>query len=87
MNTFGSESRGVDGSAKEGNALSAGARVSEDSDKQQNALATDVRNEDAVAKDEQSGMRGTERNQDFMSQHFHEDYTDWSGGMPPFELR
>ncbi len=87
MNSFGSESRGADSSAKQMNTFGSESRGEDDSDKQQNALATDARNEDDVDKDEQSGTSGTERNQDFMSQHFHEDFTDWSGGRPPFVLR
>lgn len=45
------------------------------------------RTADAVDKDEQKGMKGSERNPDFASQHFHQDFVDWSGGRPPFELR
>lgn len=45
------------------------------------------RTADAVDKDEQKGMKGSERNPDFVSQHFHQDFVDWSGGRPPFELR
>lgn len=45
------------------------------------------RTADAVDKDEQRGVKGSERNPDFASQHFHQDFVDWSGGRPPFELR
>lgn len=45
------------------------------------------RTADAVDKDEQGGVKGSERNPDFASQHFHQDFVDWSGGRPPFELR
>ena len=37
--------------------------------------------------DEQRELKGSERNQDFVSQHFHHDHVDWSGGRPPYELR
>lgn len=55
--------------------------------KEGNSLDAEARNEDAVDKDEQRGMKGSERNPDFASQHFHQDFVDWSGGRPPFELR
>lgn len=55
--------------------------------KEGNTLDAEARNEDAVDKDEQKGMKGSERNPDFASQHFHQDFVDWSGGRPPFELR
>ncbi len=51
------------------------------------SFAEAARGKDEVAKNEQNGMRGSERNPDFASQHFHEDFVDWSGGRPPFELR
>lgn len=55
--------------------------------KEGNSLDAEARNGDAVDKDEQRGMKGSERNPDFASQHFHQDYVDWSGGRPPYELR
>lgn len=55
--------------------------------KEGNSLDAEARNEDAVVKDEQGGMKGSERNPDFASQHFHQDFVDWSGGRPPYELR
>lgn len=55
--------------------------------KEGNSLDAEARNGDAVDKDEQRGMKGSERNPDFVSQHFHQDFVDWSGGRPPFELR
>lgn len=50
------------------------------------AVDAEARNEDEV-KDERRGLKGSERNPDFVSQHFHQDYVDWSGGRPPYELR
>lgn len=79
--------RGSDAAAKEGNALGAEARGSDAAVKEGNALGAEARNGDAVDKDEQRGMKGSERNPDFVSQHFHQDFVDWSGGRPPFELR
>lgn len=79
--------RGADATAKEGNSLDAEARGSDATVKDGNTLDAEARNEDAVDKDEQRGVKGSERNPDFASQHFHQDFVDWSGGRPPFELR
>lgn len=81
------EARASDAAAKEGNALGAEARASDATSKEGNTLDAEARNGDAVDKDEQRGMKGSERNPDFVSQHFHQDFVDWSGGRPPFELR
>ena len=81
------EARASDTTAKEGNTLDAEARGSDAAVKEDNALGAEARNGDAVDKDEQRGMKGSERNPDFVSQHFHQDFVDWSGGRPPFELR
>ena len=81
------EARGSDAAAKEGNTLDAEARGSDAAAKEGNTLDAEARNGDAVDKDEQRGMKGSERNPDFVSQHFHQDFVDWSGGRPPFELR
>ena len=86
-NSLDAEARGSDAAAKEGNTLAAEARGSDATAKEGNALVAEARNGDAVDKDEQRGMKGSERNPDFVSQHFHQDYVDWSGGRPPFELR
>lgn len=79
--------RSEDDSDKQMNDLSAEARGSDAIAKEGNALDAEARNEDAVDKDEQRGVKGSERNPDFVSQHFHQDFVDWSGGRPPFELR
>lgn len=81
------EARGSDAAVKEDNALGAEARGSDAAAKEGNTLDAEARNGDAVDKDEQKGMKGSERNPDFVSQHFHQDFVDWSGGRPPFELR
>ena len=86
-NALGAEARGSDAAAKEGNTLAAEARGSDAAAKEGNALDAEARNGDAVDKDEQRGVKGSERNPDFVSQHFHQDFVDWSGGRPPFELR
>lgn len=79
--------RGGDDEGKTQNALNAEARGADGAVKNGNSLDAEARNEDEVAKDEQRGIKGSERNPDFVSQHFHQDYVDWSGGRPPYELR
>ena len=86
-NALGAEARGSDATSKEGNTLDAEARGSDATSKEGNTLDAEARNGDAVDKDEQRGVKGSERNPDFASQHFHQDFVDWSGGRPPFELR
>ena len=79
--------RGEDDEGKTQNALNAEARGADGTVKNGNTLDAEARKEDEVAKDEQRGLKGSERNPDFVSQHFHQDYVDWSGGRPPYELR
>lgn len=83
----GTIARGEDDEGKTQNALNAEARGADGTVKEGNSLDAEARNEDEVAKDEQRGLKGSERNPDFASQHFHQDYVDWSGGRPPYELR
>lgn len=83
----GTIARGGDDEGKTQNALNAEARGADGAVKNGNTLDAEARNEDEVAKDEQRGLKGSERNPDFVSQHFHQDYVDWSGGRPPYELR
>lgn len=79
--------RGEDDEGKTQNALNAEARGADGTVKEGNSLDAEARNEDEVDKDKQRGVKGSERNPDFASQHFHQDYVDWSGGRPPYELR
>ena len=83
----GTIARGGDDEGKTQNALNAEARGADGAVKNGNTLDAEARKEDEVAKDEQRGLKGSERNSDFVSQHFHQDYVDWSGGRPPYELR
>lgn len=83
----GTIARGGDDDGKTQNALNAEARGADGTVKEGNSLDAEARKEDEVAKDEQRGLKGSERNPDFVSQHFHQDYVDWSGGRPPYELR
>ena len=84
---IGTDNRKEDDEGKTQNALNAEARGADGAVKNGNTLDAEARKEDEVAKDEQRGLKGSERNSDFVSQHFHQDYVDWSGGRPPYELR
>lgn len=79
--------RSVDTDEKENGELVVQSRSIDAEAKSQNKLDAEARNVDEVDKDGQSGPKGSERNQDFVSQHFHQDRVDWSGGRPPYELR
>lgn len=86
-NAQGTAGRSVDTDEKENGELAVQSRSIDAEAKSQNELDADTRNVDEVDKDGKSGPKGSERNQDFVSQHFHHDHVDWSGGRPPFELR
>lgn len=79
--------RSGDEIGKQENAQATAGRSVDAEAKSQNELDAEARNVDEVDKDGQSGPKGSERNQDFVSQHFHQDRVDWSGGRPPYELR
>lgn len=79
--------RFTDTAEKENGELAVQSRSVDAEAKNQNKLDAEARNGDEVGKDGQSGPKGSERNQDFVSQHFHQDHVDWSGGRPPYELR
>ncbi len=79
--------RSRDEIGKQKNAQATAGRSVDAEAKSQNELDAEARNVDEVDKDGQSGPKGSERNQDFVSQHFHHDRVDWSGGRPPYELR
>lgn len=79
--------RSVDTDEKENGELAVQSRSIDAEAKSQNELDAETRNVDEVDKDAQSGPKGSERNQDFVSQHFHQNRVDWSGGRPPYELR
>lgn len=79
--------RSGDEIGKQKNAQTTAGRSVDAEAKSQNELDAEARNVDEVDKDGQSGPKGSERNQDFVSQHFHQDRVDWSGGRPPYELR
>lgn len=79
--------RSGDEIGKQKNAQATAGRSVDAEAKSQNELDAEARNVDEVDKDGQSGPKESERNQDFVSQHFHHDRVDWSGGRPPYELR
>ena len=84
---IGIDNRMKDDEGKTQNTLNVEARGADGTVKEGNMLDAEARNEDEVDKDERRGLKGSERNRDFASQHFHQDYVDWSGGRPPYELR
>ena len=81
------EARGADAATKQGCNLDAEARGADGTVKEGNMLDAEARNEDEIGKDERRGLKGSERNRDFASQHFLQDYVVWSGGRPHYELR
>ena len=83
----GTIARGGDDEGKTQKSQNVEARGADGAVKEGNSLDAEARNEDDVAKDELRGLKGSERNPDFASQHFHQDNVDWSGGRPPYELR
>lgn len=87
MNEQSAEARTSDGIGKNVASPDTAMRGADATAKEGNSLDAEARNGDAVDKDEQRGMKGSERNPDYASQHFHQDFVDWSGGRPPFELR
>ena len=87
MNEQSAEARTSDGVGKNVVSPDTAMRGADTTAKEGNSLDAEARNEDTVDKDEQRGVKGSERNPDFVSQHFHQDFVDWSGGRPPFELR
>lgn len=84
---IGTDNRKEDDEGKTQKSQNVEARGADGTVKEGNMLDAEARKEDDVAKDEQRGLKGSERNPDFVSQHFHQDYVDWSGGRPPYELR
>lgn len=86
-NAKGTAGRSVDTDEKENGELAVQSRSVDAEAKSQNEMDASARIGDEIDKDGKSGPKGSERNQDFVSQHFHQDRVDWSGGRPPYELR
>lgn len=80
------EARGADGEAKAEIVSFTEARGADGCGKEVNGVAVEARIDDRVAKDAGGGVRASERNKDFMAQHFHEDRVDWGGGVATLDF-
>lgn len=80
------EARGVDGEAKVEIVSFTEARGADVEAKAEAAADVGARFCDRVVKDAVGGVRASERNKDFMSQHFHEDRVDWGGGVATLDF-
>lgn len=79
------EARGADGEAKAEASAGVEARGSDGEAKVEIVSFTEARGADVEAK-AGSGVRASERNRDFVSQHFHEDRVDWGGGVATLDF-
>lgn len=79
------EARGADGESKKEVTASVEARGSDGEAKVEIVSFTEARGADVEAK-AGSGVRASERNRDFVSQHFHEDRVDWGGGVATLDF-
>lgn len=77
--------RGADGEAKAEASAGVEARGSDGEAKVEIVSFTEARGADVEAK-AGSGVRASERNRDFVSQHFHEDRVDWGGGVATLDF-
>jgi hypothetical protein len=82
----GVEARGSDGEAKVEIVSFTEARGADVEAKAEAAADVGARFCDRVVKDAGGGVRASERNRDFMSQHFHEDRVDWGGGVATLDF-
>lgn len=82
----GVEARGSDGEAKVEIVSFTEARGADAAAKVEAAAGVGARFGDRVVKDAGGGVRASERNKDFMSQHFHEDRVDWGGGVATLDF-
>ena len=80
------EARGSDGEAKVEIVFFTEARGADAAAKVEAAAGVGARFDDRVVKDAGGGVRASERNKDFMSQHFHEDRVDWGGGVATLDF-
>lgn len=80
------EARGADAEAKVEAAAGVEARASDGEAKVEASAGVGARFCDRVVKDAGGGVRASERNRDFMSQHFHEDRVDWGGGVATLDF-
>lgn len=82
----GVEARGSDGEAKVEIVSFTEARGADVEAKVEAFAGVGARFGDRVVKDAGGGVRASERNRDFMSQHFHEDRVDWGGGVATLDF-
>lgn len=82
----GVEARGSDGEAKVEIVSFTEARGADVEAKAEAAAGVGARFGDRVVKDAGGGVRASERNRDFVSQHFHEDRVDWGGGVATLDF-
>lgn len=83
---FGVDARVADAEAKVEAASGVEARGSDAEAKVEASAGVGARFGDRVVKDAGGGVRASERNRDFMSQHFHEDRVDWGGGVATLDF-
>lgn len=83
---FGVDARGADAEAKVEAASGVEARAADGEAKTEASAGVGARFGDRVVKDAGGGVRASERNRDFMSQHFHEDRVDWGGGVATLDF-
>ncbi len=82
----GVEARVADGEAKVEVVSFTEARGADADAKVEASAGVGARFGDRVVKDAGGGVRASERNRDFMSQHFHEDRVDWGGGVATLDF-
>lgn len=82
----GVEARVADGEAKVEIVSFTEARGADVEAKAEAAAGVGARFGDRVVKDAGGGVRASDRNKDFMSQHFHEDRVDWGGGVATLDF-
>lgn len=82
----GVDARGIDAEAKVEVVSFTEARGADAEAKVEAAAGVGARFGDWVVKDAGGGVRASERNRDFMSQHFHEDRVDWGGGVATLDF-
>lgn len=80
------EARGADNESKVEAASGVEARAADGEAKTEAASGVGARFGDRVVKDAGGGVRASERNRDFISQHFHEDRVDWGGGVATLDF-
>ena len=80
------EARAADGEAKAEAASGVEARAADGEAKTEASAGVGARFGDRVVKDAGGCVRASERNRDFVSQHFHEDRVDWGGGVATLDF-